>query len=153
MRVRAELLGAGQLRQRLEVRLRQRRQIRLDGLGDLAARAQCAGHCLAALAHLLLALAELLLALVHGRGQLVLNFLRDGAGVNHGLSLLASDTANYIKHTASFVKRRRSELARASHFVALWCRNESGKERIKPHQGVTKSANAPTTWPGRASGG
>src|SRR5215469_118153 len=62
----------------------QRRQVRPDRLGDFGAGG------LAALAGLLLALAKLRLPLVHGGQQLVLDFLREGAGVNHWILLLGS---------------------------------------------------------------
>src|SRR5215469_13691736 len=62
----------------------QGRQVRPDRLGDFGAGG------LAALAGLLLALAKLRLPLVHGGQQLVLDFLREGAGVNHWILLLGS---------------------------------------------------------------
>jgi len=68
----------------------QRRDVRPGRLSSLVAgadradyRLAASAHLVLALAHLVLTLAELLLAAVHDGEQLILDFLRQRAGINH----------------------------------------------------------------------
>jgi len=82
LRTRTQLGRVGERVQRRDVRPR-----RLSSLVASADRADyrlaASAHLVLALAHLVLTLAKLLLAAVHGGEQLILDFLRQRAGINH----------------------------------------------------------------------